>query len=102
MQLILGRPHLLDNFHRLDADASDPPEEINHLLLVGRKSVSVECLPNGRVLWRLFLVLIENSRPVRADRPLRHVSGNAGTQDSYHMWLIKAAPTIAPQTAADA
>src|ERR1700730_3221755 len=24
------------------------------------------------------------------------------TQDSYHMWLIKAAPTIAPQTAADA
>src|ERR1700730_15087796 len=33
--------------------------------------------------------------------PLRAIA-NARTQDSYHMRLIRAAPTIAPQTAADA
>jgi len=53
-------PHRLDDLHCLDADARDAPQEINHLLLVIGEAVSVELLPDGRVLRRLFLVLVEN------------------------------------------
>ena len=59
-------PHQFDYPHRLDADAGDLLEEMNHVLLVLRKTVSVEFLPNAQVLRRLFLVLVENPFQRRA------------------------------------
>jgi hypothetical protein len=50
--------HRLDDFHRLDTDAGNAPEKIYDLLFVIGQAIGVELCANGRVLGRLFLVLI--------------------------------------------
>ena len=58
--------HGFDDLHRLDAHARDALEKIDHLLLVIREAIGVELLADGRVLRRLFLVLVENPFKRRA------------------------------------
>ena len=47
-------------------NARDAFEEIDHLLLVVREAVGIELIANGRVLRRLFLVLVEEPFERRA------------------------------------
>ena len=60
------RAHRLDDRHGLDADARNAPEKVDNLLLVIGEAVRVELLADGRVLRRLFLVLVENPFQRRA------------------------------------
>ena len=61
-----GCSHRLDDLHRLDAHARHAHQQVDDLLLVVGEAVGVELLADGRVLRRLFLVLVENPFQRRA------------------------------------
>lgn len=51
--------HLVDDVHGFDADGADPLEQVDDVLFVVGKAISVEQFADGGVAGFLFFVLVE-------------------------------------------
>jgi hypothetical protein len=57
--MLNGIWHLLDDFHRTNADSADPIEQVDDVFPVVRKLLGVKEFGDHRVFGFLFFVLVE-------------------------------------------